>query len=115
MLAHQITRQIEDHMSARTLPISLRDEDVVCVEDDDNPFVPAPIFFMQVAAPPPVRSHSRIRRSVILPWPAALMLLAIAGGFIYEHAQRGDLRQVVESSVHSAELASSTVIARISK
>ncbi len=116
MLAHQLTRQIEEHMTARTCSIMLHDADVVCVEDDDDPRAPGPIFFTPVVAPPPkMRAPSRIRRSVILPWPAALMLLAIVGGCIYEHAHRGDLRQVVESSVHAAHLASTTVLARISK
>ena len=100
-------------MIARTRAVLLHDADVVCVEDDDNPFVPAPIFFT-VAVPAP-KMRSRIRRSAILPWPSALMLVAIAAGFIYEHAQRGDLRQVIESSVHSAQIASADVIARIAK
>ncbi|MEO6418156.1 MAG: hypothetical protein ABIP39_02025 [Polyangiaceae bacterium] len=38
------------------------------------------------------KTHSRIRRAVVLPWPAALMVLAVLAAVLVPHARRGDTR-----------------------
>ncbi|MEO6577241.1 MAG: hypothetical protein ABIP89_25555 [Polyangiaceae bacterium] len=47
--------------------------------------------------------RQRILRKAVLPWPAVVMVAAVAGGVIFEHAQRGDTWSTITSTVDSAE------------
>jgi hypothetical protein len=53
--------------------------------------------------PPAPAKRPRILRRVVLPWPAAVMIAAVAGAVIFEHAQRGDTLSAIGSTVESAQ------------
>jgi hypothetical protein len=103
MLAHEMTRRIADHMTAARSVVTLLETEVVCL-DDETPTQPPLAFLPERPPARPRATRPPIRRSVILPWPAALMLLAIAGGVVFEHVQRGDLGEVVQTGIDSTRV-----------
>jgi hypothetical protein len=103
--ADAMTSQIEERMNQPTRPPPPHALSVA------TPFAPPPMlpsFLPQFLGPremvtsdrvadslgPPARRR-RIRRSVILPWPSAVMLVAIVVAKIVEHVRRGDLIETI--------------------
>lgn len=62
-----------------------------------------PHVAITLATPRTQARRQRILRRVILPWPAAVMIAAVAGGVIFEHAERGDTWSAIASTVDSAQ------------